>query len=176
MGEMVSRSVFCPCGSLLLGDRYEWSRQRLGSSEVWLNKLNMRLCLESFLEAQLPHCPSFWVSSSYKALFLQMTFKNCPFSKSQWGDLHGVPYTSSSHLPPGPGRGPCSLAFLHARLKWWETVPPAPSPLRCFTSCISNSFSPTSCKAPESLHRRCSSNSILLTTVHSKIADIQTTL
>lgn len=65
----------------------------------------MRVRPDSFLEAQLPHCPSFWVSSSYKALFLQMTFENGTFSKSQGRDLCGVPYNSSSHLPSGPGRG-----------------------------------------------------------------------
>lgn len=74
MGE-ISQSVFCFSGSLLLGKRCEGTRQRSGSLEVCQNKLNMRACPDSFLEAQLRHCPSSWVSSSYKALFLQMMFK-----------------------------------------------------------------------------------------------------
>lgn len=129
----------------------------------------MRVRPDSFLEDQLPHCPLFWVSSSYKALLLQMMFKNCTFSKSQGRDLCGVPYNSSSHLPSGPGRGDlipfrfCAAGW-GLYLKHREAVPPAP----CFTSCVSNSSFPTSCMDPESLHTRCSSNPVLLITVHPK--------
>lgn len=126
---------------------------RLGSSGAWQNKLKKRCCPNSFLGGSVTPLSRYLVVTTkpsscrwHSRVTLSPGVSAC--------QLCGVSYTSSSHLSPGPGRGPWPLLHFHVGIpisgwafcmKYKETVPLT---LHCFTSCISSFSSPTNCMPP----------------------------
>lgn len=155
-----------------------WGTGIRGQDRDWVLQKCRRInwtwdCPDSFLEARLPHHPPFGVSSRYKALFLQMMFKNSTFSKSQWlpalwGLLH-FQFPSPSRLCK---RTPFPFTSLGARLRGsiWSSGKQFLQ-LPAFSAALPHASPvpfPQLHGAPESLRRWCSSNPVLLTIVHPK--------